>query len=109
MELRIVLERLNYEIDKDIIVAEEDILAIKRLYYTNAYEGASTIENLSNKWFEDPLNLSSIQYVIRSETIPNIAATIDSKQFNKYRMVNRNPKPLKYDPQIKPFQVPGSH
>ncbi|WP_413057200.1 type I restriction endonuclease subunit R, EcoR124 family [Sporosarcina sp. 179-K 3D1 HS] len=96
-----VYETILNDIDAEKIDKDEDILVVKRRYFTNAYEGA--IENLSNTWFvnEDQLHLSAIQYVPGSDTIPNIGGILDSKQFDKYKEVNPEAKPLKYGPQMK--------
>ncbi|MDW0114365.1 HsdR family type I site-specific deoxyribonuclease [Sporosarcina saromensis] len=98
---KIVYETILNDIDEGKIDTQEDILAVKRRYFTNAYESA--IENLSSTWFvnEDQLHLSAIQYVPGSDTIPNIGAILDSKQFDKYKEINPGAKPLKYGPQMK--------
>ncbi|CAM3183805.1 HsdR family type I site-specific deoxyribonuclease [Filibacter tadaridae] len=89
------------DIDAKKVGAEEDILAVKRRFFTDAYE--NTIEKLSNTWFvnEDQLHLSAIQYMAGSETIPNIGGILDSKQFDKYKAANPDAKPLKYGPEMK--------
>ncbi|MGG0644641.1 hypothetical protein ABE021_11950 [Sporosarcina gallistercoris] len=89
------------EIDTRLVTSDEDILAIKRKYFTDASKAA--IENLSNTWFvnEYQLHLSAIQYVPRSEDIPNISGILDSKWFDKYKEVHPDAKPLKYGPQMK--------
>lgn len=89
------------EIDTRLVTPDEDILAIKRKYFTDASKVA--IENLSNTWFvnEDQLHLSAIQYVPGSTDIPNIGGILDSKRFDKYKEVHPEAKPLKYGPQMK--------
>ncbi len=88
-------------IDTRLIDPNEDILAVKRRYFTDASKQA--IEALSSTWFvnEDELHLSAIQYVPGSETIPNITGILGSKQFDKYKQANPDAKPLKYGPQMK--------
>ncbi|MEK4713576.1 type I restriction endonuclease subunit R [Sporosarcina sp. FSL K6-5500] len=88
-------------IDTKEVDADEDILAVKRRYFTKAYD--NSIEELSNTWFvkESELHLSAIQYVVGSETIPNIRGILDSKEFDKYKAVNPGAKPLKYGPEMK--------
>jgi len=88
-------------IDTKEVDADEDILAVKRRYFTKAYD--NSIEELSNTWFvkESELHLSAIQYVVGSETIPNIRGILDSKEFDKYKAANPGAKPLKYGPELK--------
>lgn len=84
------------EIDPD-----EDILAVKRRFFTVSYNKA--IEEFANTWFveESELHLSAIQYEIGKEPIPNIGGIINSKQFDKYKAVHPDAKPLKYGPEMK--------
>ncbi|MGS2778331.1 type I restriction endonuclease subunit R [Robertmurraya sp. GLU-23] len=88
-------------IDNKEIDLEEDILVVKRRFFKEAYN--HTIEDFSNTWFveEGELHSSAIQYVIGTEPIPNIGGIIDSKQFDKYKAVNPDAKPLKYGPEMK--------
>ncbi len=50
---------------------------------------------------ESELHLSAIQYTAGSDSIPNIRGILDSKQFDKYKAVNPDAKPLKYGPEMK--------
>lgn len=88
-------------IDTNGIDAEEDILAVKRSFFTKARDKA--IHEFANTWFveEDELHLSAIQYVIGTDPIPNISRIINSKQFEKYKAVHPDAKPLKYSPEMK--------
>ena len=88
-------------IDAKEVDENEDIFAIKRRYFTSAYDEA--IESQSNTWFvkEDQLHLSAIQYAVGSDTIPNIRGILDSKEFDKYKAENPGAKPLKYGPEMK--------
>ncbi|MBU8786637.1 HsdR family type I site-specific deoxyribonuclease [Bacillus glycinifermentans] len=88
-------------IDANEIDAEEDILAVKRSFFTRARDKA--IHEFANTWFveEDELHLSAIQYVIGTDPIPNIGRIINSKQFEKYKAVHPDAKPLKYGPEMK--------
>ncbi|UOY88119.1 type I restriction endonuclease subunit R [Bacillus glycinifermentans] len=88
-------------IDANEIDAEEDILAVKRSFFTKARDKA--IHEFANTWFveEDELHLSAIQYVIGTDPIPNISRIINSKQFEKYKAVHPDAKPLKYSPEMK--------
>lgn len=88
-------------IDAKEIDSEEDILVVKRRFFTEAYNKA--IEEFANTWFveEEELYLSAVQYVIGTEPIPNISGIINSKQFDKYKAVYPDAKPLKYGPAMK--------
>lgn len=88
-------------IDAKEIDSEEDILVVKRRFFTEAYNKA--IEEFANTWFveEGELYLSAVQYVIGTELIPNISGIINSKQFDKYKAVYPDAKPLKYGPAMK--------
>lgn len=80
---------------------EEDILAVKRRFFTKAYNNA--IEEFANTWFvkENELYSSAVQYVPGADSIPNIGRIINSKQFDKYKAVHPDAKPLKYGPEMK--------
>lgn len=88
-------------IDTKEIDPEEDILAVKRSFFTKARDKA--INEFANTWFveEDELHLSAIQYVIGTDPIPNIGRIINSKQFDKYKATHPDAKPLKYGPEMK--------
>lgn len=89
------------DIDTKQIEPDEDVMALKRKFFTEASNNA--IENLSNTWFvnEEQLHLSAIQYVPGSENIPNISGILDSKRFDKYKELHPEAKPFKYGPQMK--------
>ncbi|TCS93305.1 type I restriction endonuclease subunit R [Hazenella coriacea] len=88
-------------IDTKEIDAEEDILAVRRHFFTNARDKA--IKEFAKTWFveENQLHLSALQYVIGTDPIPNIGGIINSKQFEKYKAVHPDAKPLKYGPEMK--------
>ncbi|MDA2309766.1 type I restriction endonuclease subunit R, EcoR124 family [Bacillus cereus] len=88
-------------IDTKEIDVEEDILVMKRRFFTGSYNKA--IREFANTWFveENELHLSAIQYVIGTDPIPNIRGIINSKQFDKYKAVHPDAKPLKYGPEMK--------
>ncbi|PGS67591.1 type I restriction endonuclease subunit R [Bacillus thuringiensis] len=88
-------------IDTKEIDSEEDTLGVKRRYFTNTRK--KTIEEFASIWFveEDELHTSAIQYVIGTNPIPNIGGIINSKQFDKYKAVHPDAKPLKYGPEMK--------
>jgi type I restriction enzyme R subunit len=58
---------------------EEDILVVKRRFFTK--ERSQAVKEFANTWFvaEDELHLSAVQYVIGSDPIPNIGGIINSK------------------------------
>lgn len=88
-------------IDAKEIEAEEDILVVKRRFFTDSRN--KVIKEFANTWFveEDELHLSTIQYVIGADPIPNIGGIINSKQFDQYKAVHPGAKPLKYGPEMK--------
>lgn len=88
-------------IDNKEVDPEEDILAVKRRFFTESYNHA--IEEFAQIWFvrESELHLSAIQYVIGTDPIPNIGGIINSKEFDKYKAVHPEAKPLKYGPEMK--------
>lgn len=88
-------------IDAKKIEAEEDILVVKRRFFTDSRN--KVIKEFANTWFveEDELHLSTIQYVIGADPIPNIGGIINSKQFDQYKDVHPDAKPLKYGPEMK--------
>lgn len=96
-----VYRKMLNAIDANEIDAEEDILAVKRSFFTKARDKA--IHEFANTWFveEDELHLSAIQYVIGINSIPNISKINNSGQFDKYKAVHPDAKPLKYRPEIK--------
>lgn len=59
-------------IDAKEVDSEEDILVVKRSFFTESYNKA--VEEFTNTWFveEGELHTSVIQYVIGTEPIPNI-------------------------------------
>ncbi|AEW57571.1 Type I restriction-modification system, restriction subunit R [Bacillus cereus F837/76] len=88
-------------IDTKLIDSGEDILVVKRRFFTEFYN--KEIEKFANTWFveEGELHSSAIQYVIGTDPIPNISRIINSKQFDKYKAVHPDAKPLKYGPEMK--------
>lgn len=93
-------EMLN-AIDTKKVDEEEDILVVKRRFFTK--ERSQAVREFANTWFvaEDELYLSAVQYVIGADPIPNIGGIINSKQFDQYKAVHPDAKPLKYGPELK--------
>jgi type I restriction enzyme, R subunit len=88
-------------IDTKEIDIKEDIFVVKRRFFTQSYNKA--IEDFASTWFveENELHSSAVQYEIGTEPIPNIGGIINSKQFDKYKAVHPDAKPLKYGPEMK--------
>ncbi|MCY7875532.1 HsdR family type I site-specific deoxyribonuclease [Bacillus spizizenii] len=93
-------EMLN-AIDTKKVDEEEDILVVRRRFFTK--ERSQAVREFANTWFvaEDELYLSAVQYVIGADPIPNIGGIINSKQFDQYKAVHPDAKPLKYGPELK--------
>ncbi len=88
-------------IDTKEIDEEEDILVVKRLFFTKARNKA--VKEFASTWFveEDELYTSAIQYAIGTDPIPNIGGIINSKKFDQYKAIHPDAKPLKYGPEMK--------
>ncbi|MGR0121271.1 type I restriction endonuclease subunit R [Bacillus halotolerans] len=97
---KVYSEMLN-AIDTKKVDEEEDILGVKRRFFTK--ERSQAVREFANTWFvaEDELYLSAVQYVIGADPIPNIGGIINSKQFDQYKAVHPDAKPLKYGPELK--------
>lgn len=93
-------EILN-EMDNKQVNPDEDILVVKRTFFTKMKN--LHIQEFAETWFvdENELHLSSIQYMIGADPIPNIGNIIDSKQFDQYKAIHPDAKPLKYGPEMK--------
>lgn len=99
--VREVYRSILNAIDSNLVDAEEDIFVLKRHFFTTARDRA--ISHFAKEWFvsENELHSSAVQYVIGAEPIPNIGSIIDSKNFEKYKAVHPEAKPLKYGPEMK--------
>ncbi|MCY7883812.1 HsdR family type I site-specific deoxyribonuclease [Bacillus spizizenii] len=96
-----VYRKMLNAIDTKKVDEEEDILGVKRRFFTK--ERSQAVREFANTWFvaEDELYLSAVQYMIGADPIPNIGGIINSKQFDKYKAVHPDAKPLKYGPELK--------
>ncbi|AFI30685.1 MULTISPECIES: type I restriction endonuclease subunit R [unclassified Bacillus (in: firmicutes)] len=96
-----VYRKMLNAIDTEKVDEEEDILVVKRRFFTK--KRSQAVREFANTWFvaEDELHLSAVQYVIGADPIPNIGGIINSKQFDKYKAVHPEAKPLKYGPELK--------
>ena len=99
--VRDVYRAILNDIDSKRVDPEEDIFVLKRHYFTLARDQA--IAHFAKDWFVSPdeLHSSAVQYVIGAEPIPNIGGIIDSKNFEKYKAVHPEAKPLRYGPEMK--------
>lgn len=96
-----VYDTILNAIDRNKIDSEEDILIVKRKFFTKRRR--QTIEKFANAWFvsKDELHLSVVQYVVGMDKIPNIRGILESKEFDQYKSENPDAKPLKYGPELK--------
>lgn len=87
--------------DRNEVEEEEDILVVKRRFFTDVRDQA--LHEFSNTWFVslDELHSSAIQYVIGTEPIPNIGSVINSACFDDYKVLHPDAKKLKYSPEMK--------
>lgn len=83
-------------IDRNEINKEEDILVVKRQFFTNVLNEA--IYKFSKEWFvcQDELHLSSVQYVIGTDDIPNMANIRYSASYDDYNVLHQDKKKLEY-------------
>lgn len=88
-------------IDRKEIDAEEDILVVKRRFFTRVRDGV--LHGFANTWFVslDELHSSAIQYVIGTDPIPNIGGIISSARFDEYKVLHPDVRKLKYNPEMK--------
>lgn len=96
-----VYQKILDAIDAETISAKEDIFAVKRRYFTDAFN--KVVQDFSNTWFVDQseLHSSAVQYEIGADPIPNIGGIINSKEFDKYKEIHPEAKPLRYGPEMK--------
>lgn len=99
--VKAIYHDILHAIDTKEVEQDEDIFVVKRRYFTA--ERNQVISAFAHTWFvdEEQLHTSAMQYSIGSDQIPNIGGIIDSKQFNDYKRVNPDAKPLKYGPEMK--------
>lgn len=88
-------------IDRNEIDPQEDILIVKRSFFTHARN--QTLADFASTWFVslDQLHSSAIQYVIGADPIPNIGSIISSARFDDYKAMHPDAKKLKYSPEMK--------
>ncbi|MBC1500157.1 type I restriction endonuclease subunit R [Listeria weihenstephanensis] len=75
-------------IDTKEVDEEEDILAVKRRYFTHARE--TTLHDFAEKWFvaSDELYSSIIQYVSGEDQVPNLRKISKSFRFDEYKVAH---------------------
>jgi len=88
-------------IDMKEVEPEEDILGVKRRFFTQVRDKA--IQDFADTWFVslDELHSSVTQYIIGTDPIPNIGSIINGARFDKYKELHPEVKKLKYIPEIK--------
>jgi len=88
-------------IDRKEIDPEEDILVVKRRFFSQARNEA--LHDFASTWLVslDELHSSAMQYVIGTEPIPNIGGIISSARFDEYKVLHPDVKKLKYSPEMK--------
>ncbi len=88
-------------IDTKEIDTDEDILSVKRHFFTHARNEA--LHDFASTWLVslDELHSSAVQYVVGTEPIPNIGSIISSASFDEYKALHPDAKKLKYSPEMK--------
>jgi len=87
--------------DSNVIKATDDIFVVKRQYFTQTKD--KHIQEFADSWFVDvkELHLSAIQYIVGTDPIPNIKGILNSKQFDQYKQLYPDAKPLTFSPSLK--------
>ncbi|WP_446719138.1 type I restriction endonuclease subunit R [Exiguobacterium sp. B2(2022)] len=112
-EIEKALQKMNkLEVVKDVYrsilnaiddgeIQEENIFAVKRLFFKKAHNQA--ISDFAATWFveEHVLHDSAVQYQIGADPIPHIGRIISSNNFEKYKEANPGAMKLKYGPGLK--------
>lgn len=100
-QVKEVYDAILNAIDAGEIDTEEDILVVKRRFFTRVRE--NSLRAFSKKWCVsiDELHSSAIQYMIGVDPIPNIGSIITSADFNAYKQLHPEAKKLKYNPEMK--------
>lgn len=99
--VRSVYQVVLDDIDSGKIVPDEDILVVKRHYFTA--ERDRHIHDFSKQWFvsESELHTSAVQFEVGMSDLPNIKRINDSRDFDSYKEVNPDAKPFRYLPRLK--------
>lgn len=99
--VRNVYRSILNAMDADELDVNEDIFVVKRQYFTSARDRA--IKGFANEWFvsEHELHSSAIQYMVGADPVPNIGSIIESKDYERYKVVTPEAKPFKYAQAIK--------
>lgn len=89
------------DMDDGLVHMEEDILLVKRNYFTGAYN--HYVAHFAQEWCvsEEELHTSAIQYELGMETIPNIKGISDSRRFDEYKKTHTDAVPLSYFPKMR--------
>lgn len=96
-----VYRNILNKIDTGEISADEDILTLKRVFFTN--ERDDVICNFADEWCvsESELHTSGLQYEIGMSEVPNIKKITKSRDLEKYREKHPDVKPFKYNTLLK--------
>ncbi|SFX73933.1 type I restriction enzyme, R subunit [Thermoactinomyces sp. DSM 45891] len=96
-----VYREILHAIDTKEINQREDVLAVKRDFFTRAQN--QEIEVFANAWFVDKeaLLLSAKQYDMGSDEIPHIRKVIESTEFHKYKAIHPDANQWNYGPKLK--------
>lgn len=99
--VRGVYQEILNDIDSGLIASEEDILVVKRHYFTNQRD--QHVRDFSETWFvsEIELHTSAVQYEYGMLELPNIKKINDSRNFPAYQVNHPEVKPFSYVPQLK--------
>ena len=87
-------------IDRNEVDKEEDILVVKRRFFTEARD--QHLQAFANEWFVSPdeLHSSAIQYVAGAD-IPNLGSIMKSGRYEAYKALHPDVAKLKYNPKMK--------
>ncbi len=88
-------------IDTNTVDADEDILVVKRKFFTEKRD--VEIFKFADEWClsVDELHLSAIQYTVGMSPIPNLGRIIDTAYFDEYKQQHAGMSKLKYIPKVK--------
>ncbi|NOG28997.1 AbiH family protein [Lysinibacillus fusiformis] len=91
-----IYREISNEIGHIKLKSKEDVLELKRKFFTQALD--KVIKDFSEEWFvsEDELNISAIQYNAGADIIPNIGRVINSKDFESFKVKHPEANSFKY-------------
>lgn len=88
-------------IDTGNVADTETIFTLKRTFFMN--ERTQLIDAFSEEWVVSPdeLYTSAVQYTLGMDTLPNIGAVIESKNYEEYKKQHPESKPFRYPQAMK--------